>query len=83
LIDLLNKVRNNQVDSDVLSELNKRFIPDFDTDSDGGYITLTTHNYQAQMLNDSKLGNFPAALIPLKPLLRMNFPSFHTRRPVS
>ena len=54
-IDLLNKVRENRVDSDVLSELNKRYIPDFDADSDGGYITLTTHNYQAQMLNDSKL----------------------------
>ena len=49
-INLLNKIRDNHVDSDVLSELNKRYIPDFDPDSDGGYITLTTHNYQAQAL---------------------------------
>ncbi len=54
-IDLLNKVRENNVDPQVLSELNKRFDPGFDTDSDDGYITLTTHNYQARSLNDSKL----------------------------
>ena len=54
-IDLLNKVRENHVDSEVLSELNKRYDPGFDPDSNGGYITLTTHNYQARTLNDSKL----------------------------
>jgi hypothetical protein len=54
-IDLLNKVRDNDVNQEVLTELNKRYIPDFDPDSGGGYITLTTHNYQAQAINDSKL----------------------------
>jgi len=58
-INLLNKVRDNHVDTEVLNELNKRFIPDFDPDSDGGYITLTTHNYQALTLNDSKLERLP------------------------
>ena len=54
-INLLNKVRDNHVDSEVLSELNKRYDPGFVPDSDGGYITLTTHNYQARTLNDSRL----------------------------
>lgn len=54
-IDLLNKVRENRLDAFVLSELNKRYIPDFDAESGGGYITLTTHNHQAKTLNDSKL----------------------------
>jgi GTPase SAR1 family protein len=58
-INLLNKVRDNQVGSEVLNELNKRFIPDFDPDSNGGYITLTTHNSQAQTLNESKLETLP------------------------
>jgi GTPase SAR1 family protein len=75
-IDLLNKVRNNHVDSDVLSELNKRFIPDFDPDSDGGYITLTTHNYQAQMLNDSKLGKLPGSPHSFKATITDEFPEF-------
>ncbi len=54
-IDLLNKIRENKLDSFVLEELNKRYIPDFDTESNGGYITLTTHNHQANSLNDLKL----------------------------
>jgi PIF1-like helicase/Helix-turn-helix domain/HRDC domain/UvrD-like helicase C-terminal domain len=75
-INLLNKVRDNQVDSDVLSELNKRYIPDFDLDSDGGYITLTTHNYQAQMLNDSKLDKLPGRAHSFKAIINDEFPEF-------
>jgi hypothetical protein len=40
-IDLLNRIRDNKVDQDVLTELNKRYIPDFDADSGRGYI----HSY--------------------------------------
>lgn len=58
-INLLNKVRENKIDSEVLDELNKRYIPGFDTESDGGYITLTTHNHQSKTLNDSKLEKLP------------------------
>src|SRR5512138_767738 len=47
-IDLLNKVRENHIDQGVLEQLNKRYISDFDADQEGGYITLTTHNYQSQ-----------------------------------
>ena len=75
-IDLLNKVRDNHVDSEVLVELNKRYIPDFDPDSDGGYITLTTHNYQAQMLNDSKLEKLPGSPHSFKATIKDEFPEF-------
>jgi GTPase SAR1 family protein len=75
-INLLNKVRDNRVDTDVLSELNKRYIPDFDPDSDGGYITLTTHNSQARMLNDSKLAKLPGAPHSFKATINDEFPEF-------
>jgi hypothetical protein len=75
-IDLLNKVRDNHVDSEVLAELNKRYIPDFDPDSDGGYITLTTHNYQAQMLNDSKLEKLSVSPHYFKAIIKDEFPEF-------
>jgi len=75
-INLLNKVRDNHVDSNVLIELNKRYIPDFDLDSDGGYITLTTHNYQAQMLNDSKLEKLPGRSHSFKATITDEFPEF-------
>jgi hypothetical protein len=75
-IDLLNKIRDNHVDSDVLMELNKRYIPDFDPDSGGGYITLTTHNYQAQSLNDSKLEKLPGRPHSFRATIRDEFPEF-------
>jgi GTPase SAR1 family protein len=73
-INLLNKIRVNQVDSDVLSELNKRYIPDFNPDSDGGYITLTTHNYQSQVLNDSKLEQLPGSPHCFNAAIKDEFP---------
>ncbi|MGB8491062.1 MAG: helix-turn-helix domain-containing protein, partial [Bacteroidales bacterium] len=73
-INLLNKIRDNHVDEDVLSELNKRYIPDFNPDSDGGYITLTTHNYQSQSLNDSKLDKLPGKAHSFKATVKDEFP---------
>jgi hypothetical protein len=54
-IDLLNKVRQNELDAATLSALNKRYLPDSQGDPHEGYITLTTHNYQAVEINRSKL----------------------------
>lgn len=73
-IDLLNKVRDNQVDSEVLNELNKRYIPDFDPDSDGGYITLTTHNYQSLSINDSRLEKLPGRPRTFNAVIEDEFP---------
>jgi predicted ATPase len=73
-IDLLNKIRDNDVDQEVLNELNKRYIPDFDCDSGGGYITLTTHNYQAQAINDSKLEKLPGRTHTFSATIKDEFP---------
>ena len=63
-ITLLNKVRNNQMDADCVRLLNSRFKPNFIAHDNEGYITLTTHNYQADQINESKL-----AAIDNKPLI--------------
>lgn len=54
-ISLLNKVRDNKIDNRSLEDLNKRYIPGFNPGNDEGYITLTTHNYQSQAINETKL----------------------------
>ncbi|MDP4210761.1 MAG: helix-turn-helix domain-containing protein [Bacteroidota bacterium] len=54
-IDMLNKIRENRIDEETLRELNKRHIPNFTYNDEDGYITLTTHNSQAQNLNELKL----------------------------
>jgi hypothetical protein len=53
-IDLLNKVRYGDKNPDTLFQINKRYVPDFNIDSNGGII-LTTHNYQAQRINEDKM----------------------------
>ena len=53
-IDLLNRVRGNQLDQESINLLNTRYQPNFKTDEDG-YISLTTHNAKAQNVNDAKL----------------------------
>ncbi len=54
-IRLLNRVRNNQLDQTALNELNRRYLPDFQPEEDEGYITLTTHNRQANTINSKWL----------------------------
>lgn len=54
-IDLLNKVRNHDIDSESLQRLNSRYICGFEPDDSEGYITLTTHNSQADNINNAKL----------------------------
>jgi hypothetical protein len=73
-IRLLNKVRDNIVDAEVLEELNKKYIPDFDPETGGGYITLTTHNSQARAINDSKLDKIEAIPHSFKAVIKDEFP---------
>lgn len=54
-INLLNKIRDNQIGQAEMELLNSRYKPGFDTGNES-YIILTTHNAKAKEVNDSKLG---------------------------
>jgi hypothetical protein len=54
-ISLLNKVRDKQLDQEAVNILNQRYLPNFQPTDEEGYITLCTHNVQADRINDSKL----------------------------
>ncbi|MBR0036430.1 MAG: AAA family ATPase [Bacteroidales bacterium] len=54
-INVLNKVRDNQLDGETIRILNSRYQPGFRPKDEDGYITLTTHNYQAQEINQNRL----------------------------
>ena len=75
-IDLLNKVRENRMDAATLQELNQRHIPGFNPEEKEGYITLTTHNYQSQQINDSKLGQLGAQSHRFKAEVQGEFPEY-------
>ncbi len=54
-VDLLNRVRNNILEKSDIDELNKRYVPNFNAPKEDNYITLTTHNNQADKINAEEL----------------------------
>ncbi|GJM31832.1 MAG: helicase [Saprospiraceae bacterium] len=74
-IDLLGKVRANQMDADVLKKLNSRYQPDFQPKDDAGYITLTSHNATAQATNAEKLTKIPGTAILFTADIEGDFPA--------
>lgn len=75
-IDLLNRVRKNEIDETVLKTLNKRYIPDFKPEDEEGYITLTTHNKTAQEINDIKLRELVNPLFKYEASIQGDFPEY-------
>ena len=85
-IKLLNRVRDNRLDESSMADLNRRYIPDFTPGKDQGYITLTTHNRNADSMNQTRLqaltgkehhfkaqisGDFPEHIYPTPAFLQL------------
>lgn len=73
-IALLNKVRNNEADAAVLQALNSRFIPNFNPSPSEGYIRLTTHNRQADAINEREMNALTSEPHTYKAEIRKEFP---------
>ena len=73
-ITLLNKVRNNRMDAECVRLLNTRFKPNFKPNDGEGYITLTTHNYQADQINESKLAAIKEKAVVFNAIVKGSFP---------
>ncbi len=56
-IDVLNKVRNNEMDFESFETLNDHYDPDFIIPKNESYIVLTTHNHKADAINANELNN--------------------------
>ena len=85
-IDLLNEVRNGHLSPMSVSLLEKRYNPNFSREEAEGYITLTTHNANADRINHEALdrlggkaseyeaevkGDFPEKSYPADNLLQL------------
>lgn len=75
-LSLLNKIRENKADDEVLNELNRRHQPGFHPSKEEGYIRLTTHNYQAQQVNDRELASLPGRAYRYRAEVEGNFPEY-------
>ncbi len=54
-ITILNEIRNDNLSEESAKRLNEQYNPTFSPNKDDGYITLTTHNKRANLINDSEL----------------------------
>lgn len=75
-LKLLNKIRDNRPDEETLRRLNERYLPDFVAKDAEGYITLTTHNYQAQQINARKLNELPGNIYTFNAEIADDYPAY-------
>lgn len=73
-IGLLNKVRDNRIDAEVLDMLNSRYQPDFEPTESEPYITLSSHNASANAINQEKLAELPGRPERFKAVINGDFP---------
>ncbi|MCQ2203430.1 MAG: HRDC domain-containing protein [Bacteroidales bacterium] len=73
-VQLLNNIRDNHIDDATLDALNARYKPEFDPDDNEGYIRLTTHNNQADSVNNQKLDLLPSPEAQFNCQVTGNFP---------
>jgi len=72
---LLNKVRNNQMNKDDFEDLHQRFHPAFRPSLEEKYITLTSHNNQADLINARELQKLPAGPVTYNAIIEDDFPA--------
>lgn len=73
-ITILNNVRNNTCTEDDIERLQQNFHPNFLPDRHEGYITLTSHNYKADAINQQELDRLPNKMHKLEAKVNNEFP---------
>ncbi len=73
-IELLNKVRDNKLDSEVLETLNSRYVHNFQPKEEDAYITLTAVNAAAHSINAERLASLPGSPHKFKAKIVDDFP---------
>ncbi|MDR3011204.1 MAG: helix-turn-helix domain-containing protein [Sphingobacterium sp.] len=72
-ISILNAIRNNQCTSDMLTTLNGYYQQDFVPNEVEQYITLTSHNRNADEINGAKLASLSGKMLNLKAVVKDDF----------
>lgn len=62
-INVLNQVRNNEMNEDGFKLLHSRYLPNFNPPKEENYITLTTHNNKADAINFKALNELSGRLV--------------------
>lgn len=73
-IDILAKIRTNNIDDSVIRSLNTRYIENFNPPANEDWIRLTTHNRMASEYNDRMLASLSGDMMKFKAEVHKNFP---------
>ncbi|REG98880.1 helix-turn-helix domain-containing protein [Flavobacterium aquicola] len=73
-ISVLNNLRNNEITPVDIQMLNEFVKPDFDLKANKGYITLTTHNAKADVMNTQSLEDLEGKQTTFLPVITGDFP---------
>lgn len=65
-IKILNDIRNNQINEETLNLLNQRFDPTYKDDTEINPIIITSHNAEANLINNSKLAELKGETYTVK-----------------
>ncbi len=72
-INLLNQVRNNELDEEDYNLLHSRYLPDFKAKKEENFITLTTHNNKADAINTEELAGLTGMTYSFKAIIEGEF----------
>jgi len=73
-LEILNRIRENTMDADLLEKLNERYDADLETGWKEDYITLTTHNQLVSEINIGCLAILPGEAFTYKAEVSGDFP---------
>ena len=73
-IRILNNLRDNQVRPEDVEELNAHYRPSISNEESEGVITLTTHNYKADEINQQALAKLPGKAHTFEASIEGEFP---------
>lgn len=73
-IEILNELRNNQLKKESLHVLNSCVQSDFQPVQSENYITLTTHNRKADLINEQELGKLASPVKKYTSTVKGTFP---------
>ena len=75
-VDLLNRVRNNELTTEDLQTLNRQYQPNFTPPDGEKYITLTTRNAKADAINSRELNRLTAPMFRFTGEIKGEFPDY-------
>jgi hypothetical protein len=75
-VDLLNRVRNDELTQEDFQTLNQQYQPDFKSPANEKYITLTTHNAKADAINNRELARLTTPVYRFEGEIKGEFPEY-------